>query len=184
MPQPHEYIADGKFLINNRFLIDKRRNEIWDKERNEGTRLEHRLMRLLCLLADRPHETVTREFIIKEIWNDYPGANDGLNQAISFLRKQLDDEGKEMIITLPKTGYSFHATISGVEEDVPDRKRNYSWFKPVIIVVLSLCLLLLMMNHYSRKSTSVSPGYIKEAAELSRLDSIHQAERMRQLQTK
>ncbi len=184
MPHPHKDLKEGIFQINGRFLIDKRRNEIWDKERNEGNRLEPRLMKLLCLLADRRNETVTREYIIKEVWNEYPGANEGLNQAISFLRKQLDDDGKEMIKTLPKIGYSFHATISGVSEDVPDRKRSFRWLKPVAIGILSLCLLLFIVYYFNRKSTYISPEYIKEAAELSRLDSIHQAERMKELKAK
>lgn len=177
----------GVFQINDRFLIDARKNEIWDKVKNEGSRLEPRLIKLLCLLADRCGEPVTREYIIKEIWSDYAGANEGLNQAISFLRKQLDDDRKEMIKTLPKTGYSFYATISRVPEnvpgDVPDKKSGYKWIK-VIAGVLSLLVLLFMLYRFNRKNTYVTPEYIKEAAELSRLDSIHQAERMKQAKEK
>jgi len=173
-------MKEGIFQINNRFLIDKSKNEIWDKEKNEGSRLEPRLMKLLWLLVDRREETVTREYIIKEIWDEYPGANEGLNQAISFLRKQLDDDRKAIIKTLPKIGYSFHATISGLPENVPDKKHDYKWAKPVTIGILSLFLLVFMLYYFNRKSTYISPEYIKEAAELARLDSIHQAEKMKQ----
>ncbi len=64
-------------------------------------------MRLLCLLADNEGIVVSRETIIKEIWDDYPGAGDGLNQGISHLRKVLEDDSRTMITTLPKIGYRF-----------------------------------------------------------------------------
>lgn len=173
-------MKEGIFQINNRFLIDKSKNEIWDKVKSEGNRLEPRLMKLLCLLVDRCEETVTREYIIKEIWDEYPGANEGLNQAISFLRKQLDDDHKVIIETLPKIGYSFHATISGVSENVPDKKSNYKWTKPIAVGILTLFLLFFMLYYFNRKKAYIPAEDIKEAAELSRLDSIHQAQKMKQ----
>src|ERR1700678_4349019 len=93
------------FIINNRFTADSLRSEIFDKETKQKNRLEPRLMKLLCILAERQGGGVKREFILKEIWDDYPGANEGLNQAISFLRKLLTDEDKEIIQTQPKIGY-------------------------------------------------------------------------------
>ncbi|MBL7757344.1 MAG: winged helix-turn-helix domain-containing protein, partial [Chitinophagaceae bacterium] len=98
-------MKEGIFQINDRFVVDHSKNEVRDKENNLASRLEPRLMKLLCLLVDRCGEVVTRDYIIKEIWNDYPGANEGLNQAISFLRKQLADDSKTIIKTLPKEGY-------------------------------------------------------------------------------
>lgn len=101
-----------KFIIDDRFTADAGRNLVCDKKSNTETRLEPRLFRLLSILIEKQGEVVTRKFLIKEIWDNYLGANEGLNQAISFLRKLLDDGEKKMIRTLPKKGYSFHAIIS------------------------------------------------------------------------
>ena len=72
------------FHINNRFLVDSRKNQVLDQLSQETKRIEPRLMELLCLLASKNDELVTRELIIKEIWADYPGAGEGLNQAVSI----------------------------------------------------------------------------------------------------
>src|ERR1700733_1651645 len=104
------------FLINDRFAVDTTKNEIWDKEKADRHRVEPRLMKLLCLLAAHPAELVTRENMLKEVWDNYPGGNEGLNQAISFLRKLLDDEHKKIITTLPKKGYVFNGLISDTKK--------------------------------------------------------------------
>src|SRR3569833_96901 len=111
------------FIINDRFAVDCDRNEKKDKMTGQVNRLEPRLMKLLCLLADQAGKDVKRDLIIKEIWNDYPGANEGLNQAISFLRKLLDDENKEIIQTLPKSGYNLSAVISQSSDNKPRSKK-------------------------------------------------------------
>ncbi len=52
-------------------------------------------------------ELVTREALIQEIWNNYAGAEEGLTQAISSLRKVLVDDSKSLIQTVPKRGTSW-----------------------------------------------------------------------------
>ncbi|MFT3677781.1 MAG: winged helix-turn-helix domain-containing protein [Chitinophagaceae bacterium] len=181
-------MKEAVFQINERFLIDHGKNEVWDKEKDQRSRLEPRLMKLLCLLADRCGEVVTRDYIIKEIWDDYPGANEGLNQAISFLRKQLADDSKTIIKTLPKEGYIFHATISPVAENAPvsRKKAETRWPRLIAVGSLSLILLVFVFYYAGRKKSGMTATdlKIKEAAEISRIDSIHQAERMRQLNGK
>lgn len=176
-------MKEGVFKINDRFLVDRNKNEIRDKEKNEWTRLEPRLMKLLCLLVDACGELVTRETIVKEIWNDYPGANEGLNQAISFLRKQLDDDSKTIIKTIPKGGYSFHAAISWKIKNETAPKFDINWARLFAVGLLSLFSLLLILYFNNRKGAGIQTAdqYIKKAAEISRLDSIHQAEAMRQM---
>lgn len=102
----------GKFLLDERFRIDAGKNVVTDLVNGTETKLEPRLMRLLCLLASSPGELVSREYIIREIWNDYGGADDALHQAVSFLRKALDDSNKTCIRTIPKKGYTLDAVIS------------------------------------------------------------------------
>ncbi len=139
-----------QFLINGRFLISPVLNNFTDKETGKETRLEQRLMDVLCILTANQNQLVTREQLIKEVWNDYGGADEGLNQAISFIRKVLVDNNKEIIETIPKKGYVLHAVISNIEEEpklpLPEKEtvivKNSK--KPYWIVGL-LCLLLLFV---------------------------------------
>lgn len=106
-----------KYVLNGRFQIDEDFNILLDATTNTDIRLEPRLMRLLSLLVKNRGNVVTREFLIKEIWDNYGGAEEGLNQAISTLRKALDDKMKEIIKTVPSKGYVLTATIS---EGIPE----------------------------------------------------------------
>jgi len=163
------------FIINNRFTADSLRNEVFDKETGQKHRLEPRLMKLLCILAERKGSVVKREFIIKEIWADYPGANEGLNQAISFLRKLLADENKEFIYTQPKTGYVFNANISWEGENVPKRKRKY--VRTVIITsALLLLIFFMVIRYYTKKNTPTNSAKQLYERDDAGMDSIRKAE--------
>jgi hypothetical protein len=48
----------------------------------------------------------------REIWDDYGNADEGLTLAISHLRRQLQDDTKVLIETVPKKGYVLHAEIT------------------------------------------------------------------------
>ena len=92
------------YYINNRFCVDPSSNLLTDLEEKRDTRLEPRIMELLCMLTDQTGKTITREHLVTSIWKDYGGGDDGLTQAISTLRKVLDDQNKELIHTIPKKG--------------------------------------------------------------------------------
>jgi DNA-binding winged helix-turn-helix (wHTH) protein len=174
-------MSQTAFYINSRFIVNRDSSEIVDSKNQQSIRLEPRLLRLLCLLADNPGQLVSRERIIKEIWDDYPGASDGLNQGISFLRKQLDDEQKTMIRTLPKAGYSFHGKISMKGENPSEYKRQYNWWRVAAAGcgVLVAVLLIALYTKTNRGTNGISEEALKEAVRISRHDSIHQAETMR-----
>ncbi|HVM89908.1 MAG TPA: winged helix-turn-helix domain-containing protein [Puia sp.] len=138
-----------QFLINKRFLISPVLNNLTDKETGRETRLEQRLMDVLCILSANHNQLVTREQLIKEVWNDYGGADEGLNQAISFIRKILSDNNKEIIETIPKKGYILHAVIEiiegGAKPSLPEKevvvlKNNKKQYR----IAGLLCLLLLL----------------------------------------
>ena len=96
------------FYINNRFFTDPATNIVKEIKGANETRLEPRLMLLLCLLTQNEGKVVSREFLIKEIWNDYGGADEGLTQAISFLRKVIGDQKKEMaFLQIPDSNACF-----------------------------------------------------------------------------
>ncbi|HLX90065.1 MAG TPA: winged helix-turn-helix domain-containing protein [Puia sp.] len=125
-------------VINNRFEVDPVRNEVTDRRTGKLNHVEPRLMKLLSLLADHKGKAVSRKMIVKEIWNDYPGGDEGLNQAISVLRKLLDDSGRMMIETIPKTGYCFHGSIS--PDQVTHKKKSFN----AVYIPAALLLLLII----------------------------------------
>ncbi len=137
--------TEGPFFeVNQRFKVDRSSNTIYDRKRSTRYRLEPRLMRLLCLLADNGGEVVSREAIIKEIWDDYPGADDGLNQGISHLRKVLEDENRSIIRTVPKIGYVFDGLtpVQPAAQEIitsvqPARKNRWGY----IVVFLLFCVI-------------------------------------------
>src|SRR5437879_7328300 len=151
------------FTINRRFVVDSERSEILDKASKQVNRLEPRLMKLLCLLIARQGTVLKRDYMIKEIWDDYPGANEGLNQAISFLRKLLSDENKTIIQTQPKSGYSFHAIISDRSEIPPIYKRKF-----VLVIIGGFLLTLpgfLIANIYPNIITNPVNREVNEKKE-------------------
>src|SRR5579871_4433095 len=124
-------------LINDRFYVDPLRNEVTDKQKGKLERVEPRLMKLLCLMVENEGRTVSREKIVTEIWNDYPGGDEGLNQAISVLRKLLDDDKKKIIETLPKTGYCFHGKID--HDQIAAKRKS---FKKIYVSAAMFLLLI------------------------------------------
>jgi len=163
------------FIINHRYTADSLRNEIFDKETGQKNRLEPRLMKLLCILAEHQGNVVKREFIIKEIWDDYPGANEGLNQAISFLRKLLADEKKEIIHTQPKAGYIFNANISWETENALKGKRKQV-SALIITSALVLVLFFIVIMYYNKRSVPANPAKQLYERDSAGIDSIRKPE--------
>ena len=70
-------------------------------------RVEAKVMDVLCLMAIRSGEVVTRSQFIDYLWDGRPGSDECLTRAISLLRaafRTLDDHSA-MIQTIPKSGY-------------------------------------------------------------------------------
>jgi DNA-binding winged helix-turn-helix (wHTH) protein len=105
-------VMNVDFLINDRFEVHPGMSQVYDRERRIRQRLEPRVMQILCLMADRSGQLVSRDEMAADIWNDYPGADDALHQAVSILRKALNDTDKILIETVPKKGYVFHGKVA------------------------------------------------------------------------
>lgn len=141
--------------INSRFEVDPLRNKILDKQTGKMIHVEPRMMKLLCLLTKHHGEPVTRKMIIKEIWDDYPGGDEGLNQAISVLRKLLSDDKRRIIETVPKTGYCFHGTIENDQITSNRQSSRALYVGAALVLVLILGLLLKgYYNLHSNKKTA------------------------------
>ncbi len=174
-----------ELVIDNRFRIQADTHLLTDLSSDVTTRLEPRLMKLLFLLASHAGQLVSREQIIRDIWNDYGGGEDGLTQAISFLRKMLDDMAKDRIRTIPKKGYLLNAgvtpatkiteaeekekinvdTILPAEEEpipaLPEKKKNF-WTHPAAITLVVTLLVFVLIA--GRKTFFPSPVKSREPA--------------------
>lgn len=136
------------FRINNAYTVLPEKNLV-----NE-IKLEPRLMKLLCLLAANPRQVINREVIIEAIWKGYGGGDEGLTQAISFLRKLFNDHEKKIIETVPKAGYIFNADIElagKMIEMKSERKKSRLPVYLIIGVIIAVLLWILL----SPKSSEV-----------------------------
>lgn len=73
--------------------------------------VEPLMVDLALALAERPGEVVSRDHLIESVWEGYPGADRGLTNAISKLRRALEAAGADsaVIETVPKRGYRLRA---------------------------------------------------------------------------
>lgn len=175
-------MEDHKYLLRERFLLDEKINCLRDIEGDIEYRLEPRLMAVLLELAKNPNALVTRESLIRKIWQDYPGAEDGLNQAISSLRKFLADDTKEIIRTVPKKGYLLATSV--VKQDgvaiSTDKTGRSVWYiaAAALVVVVSFIFLFLSQDNGSTSSlgeqrlTDVSFPDLEEKDEPNYLNTI------------
>jgi len=76
-------MRDQQFIINNRYEVNPTLNLVKDLAFKKEARIEQRLIILLSLLAEHKDKLVRREVLMKEIWNDYGGANKSLTQSVS-----------------------------------------------------------------------------------------------------
>ncbi|HTD98524.1 MAG TPA: winged helix-turn-helix domain-containing protein [Mucilaginibacter sp.] len=159
-------------LINDRFYVDPLRNEVTERHTGKVDRIEPRLMKLLCLLAEYEGKTISRKMIIKEIWNDYPGGDEGLNQAISVLRKLLNDNDKRIIETLPKTGYCFHGTIN--RNQIVLKRKSFKLIYASAALLLLLIIALVLGYYKYRANDKIVPGKLshEEAVSAFKMDSL------------
>lgn len=178
-----------QLLIDNRFKVDTPVNTVIDLETGKQSKLEPRLMKLLLLLTAHPGELVSREQITREIWNDYGGAEDGLNQAISFLRKVFDDAQKERIRTIPKKGYLLNAAVAVVSaETTPSATSVTSTVssatkanKKAQLILSAVILLMIIVLIFGRKIFSPGSPEPREPAGTIE-DTLYQYKEMREHQ--
>src|SRR5216684_4050415 len=99
------------------FEMDVRAGEL----RKQGVRikLQEQPFHVLTVLLQRPGEVVTREELRSQNWpaDTFVDFDNSLNTAINKLREALGDsaDNPRFIETLPRRGYRFLASVSGVD---------------------------------------------------------------------
>lgn len=154
------------FLINDKFLVHATTNEIQDNTKGVSTRVEPRVMQVLLILAANSKKLVTRETLAKEVWDDYGGADEGLTQAVSFLRKVLEDGTKTMIRTVPKKGYVLEASITDpATQNISTEpkvgfleKRSPRYFYPALGLVVAIIAAVIFGFYYHPNQPTKPPS--------------------------
>jgi DNA-binding winged helix-turn-helix (wHTH) protein len=108
-------MTTGVYNINYRYRVYPALNQVQDVQTGHITHLEPRIMAVLEYLSRYAGQLATREAMIRDIWNNYGGGDEALSQAISLLRKILNDREKNLIQTIPKKGYRLTGTLSTAE---------------------------------------------------------------------
>lgn len=107
------------YYINGQFKISTDTNEIILNENQSDEsiiRVEHRVMEVLKILIEANGEMVSRQHLLDKVWDNYDGGVEGLNQAVSKLRKIFLDDAKnaKVIETISKKGYRI---ITKIEQE-------------------------------------------------------------------
>lgn len=102
-----------------------------DAERNAlsgpggQVQLQPRVTDFVDYLARRAGEVVSREELIEQVWQSYPGADQSLTNAASKLRQALEEAGgdRETLETVPKRGYR----LREAEPVIESARRGGAW---------------------------------------------------------
>lgn len=109
--------------------------------------LEPRVTDFAVRLAEQPGEVITRDELIEDVWEGYPGADQSLSNAASKLRSALEAAGgdRDLLETVPKRGYRLRQVAADVPEK--DRGRSWRWIAVALPTILLLALAGLLYFH-------------------------------------
>ncbi len=148
---------ESMISIGNKHCVSFETNEIISGHMDNSqskVKVEPRIMKVLQILMDNSPNVVPREKLIEEVWDNYGGADEALNQSISHLRKILDDNDKEnrIIKTIVKKGYSFNGELSTINHKEKKSARYFkkSYFKILVLIILCMLLFWLYKSNTER----------------------------------
>lgn len=106
------------------------------------------LLRFFCL---NPQRDISRDELMEQVWQGHIVSDSAINRIIVKLRKALGDNDKikHFIVTVPKVGYRFAASVSVIEQTpltdaavlTEHKKKSPLVIFPVILLIAMLVLL-------------------------------------------
>jgi len=135
------------FYIDGNWYVDPSTDRIRAGDRE--TKVEPRVMGVLCYLAARPGQVVPREELEAEVWAGMVVGYDALTSAIIKLRKAFDDDSRNprIIETVSKRGYRLIAPVTpanpaAVEKapNLPAKSKTGLWIGAVLLVAVAAVL--------------------------------------------
>jgi TolB-like protein/DNA-binding winged helix-turn-helix (wHTH) protein/Tfp pilus assembly protein PilF len=132
------------------FTLDPRTGELTHS--GNKVPLREQPLQLLLALLEKPGELVTREELVKRLWEEgtFTDVDRGLNKAVNHLREALGDsaEAPHFVETLPRKGYRFIAEVNNGETKTSPSSAatgegvRRSWHKWVAVSALVACIIL------------------------------------------
>lgn len=108
--------SSGKIFSFDRFRLDAEERLLFDGER--AIQLSPKVFDTLSLLVANGGRVLSKERMLKEIWEDSFVEENNLAQNISTLRRILGEtKDVKFIETVPKYGYRFVAPVEIIEDD-------------------------------------------------------------------
>lgn len=103
------------------FRLDLEREKLWRDDRPVS--LNRKALQLLSVLIERRGELVTKQELFKLVWPQRGATVNNVSQHIFMLRQALEDstDGHEYILTVPRAGYRFVASVEEVGSESPNR---------------------------------------------------------------
>lgn len=111
------------YIIDNNYVFDVNNNTIKSKGNEEFTiLLPNASARLLSVLIQHSGETISRDKLLKVVWDDhgFKGTGNNLNSYISQLRAKISEIGMsgDTIKTIPKQGFRLNADVRILKTEV------------------------------------------------------------------
>lgn len=98
---------------------------------------------ILGVLFARAGELVTKDELLDKVWPQTSIDEDGLVQCIGEIRRAFGEDGKSLLRTHAKRGYSLHFPQGSGEPVAPPTKRRRLWQLGAILTVVLLAALAL-----------------------------------------
>ena len=117
------FLSNSPYYIDE-WYVDPSTCRIRSGERE--TKVEPRVMAVLCYLADRPGQVVAREELEAAVWTGMVVGYDALTSAIIKLRKAFDDDSRKprIIETVSKRGYRVIAPVRPIGTEGTDMEAS------------------------------------------------------------
>ncbi|MCG6861783.1 MAG: winged helix-turn-helix domain-containing protein, partial [Chromatiaceae bacterium] len=135
---------DTPFTVGD-WLVDPRSNEL--HRDSARVKLEPKVMRVLCVLAERPGSVVAREDLESRVWAGMVVTSDAVTNTIIKLRKVFGDDSRNprYIETISKTGYRLIAEVKpgSTATAAPGSLHSWEGLRPARWLVPLLVVLLL-----------------------------------------
>jgi TolB-like protein/Tfp pilus assembly protein PilF len=111
-------VTDRKFFVFKFGNIKVTEREFVLVKDGETVPVEPKAFRVLLFLLRNPGRLVTKDEILKAVWNDCSVSDNSLTRSIATLRRLLGDDTHEprYIATVPTVGYRFVCQVDASEE--------------------------------------------------------------------
>jgi TolB-like protein/DNA-binding winged helix-turn-helix (wHTH) protein len=104
LQQMNEHNSPPREVALRRFKVDLAHHALID-DAGATVELRPQALDLLCLLAAHAGQVMEKQELMSQVWKGLLVTDDSLVQAIGDIRRAIDDQGHQIIRTVPRRGY-------------------------------------------------------------------------------